>query len=392
MNFEKALSILGLTSNFTEEELRKAYRTLAKKYHPDKYPNPRDKEEMAKKMGEINSAKDYLDKCLEDRKTGNWRASTSSYSTNTYNSYKSEEYEKLRKEKDAFYEEIVKEINEIKSIIDNSDELLIEVKEKLIREFNIFIKMLNSVKTISELSNLKAQLNICIMIILGDYSIEYCKKYDIKINQAKLESYSLQILKNELEYLKNRKENIIKRIEEEYDKYRYYAGFDVIEIILLKIEKETILVFKNENINNKNKEIDIEKIISRFNVKVLTAFKDYYNRLVKLNELKDKYQNSTDSRIIELLTKLEGSLGNPELFENTLRKLNYRISIPAPSNSGIKTAPFNIREKLNERKEDYIRYTDFNFKEFEKIISKKEFNNNNIYEKPGNRKRKKFNW
>lgn len=390
MNFEKALSILGLTRDFTEEDLKKNYRRLAKKYHPDKFTDDKEKEEATKKMAEINSAKNYLDKYLEDRKTGNWRTSSSTYSTNN-NGYRTDEYEKLKKEKDAFYKELVKEINEIKSILNNNDELLTEVKEKLIREFNIFIKMLNSVKTISELSNLKAQLNICIMIILGDYSIEYCKKYDIKINQTKLESYSLKILQKELEELRNRQENIIRRIEEEYSKYKYYAGFDVIEIILLKIKKETILVFKNENINNKNNNIDIEKIISRFNIKILMAFKDYYNRLEKLNELKEKYKNTTDSRIIELLTNLESSLGDPELFEKISKQLNYRISLQAPTNRSINRTPFNIREKLNERKEDYIRYADFNFKEFEKIINEKEFNNNKIYKEPSKIKKKIFN-
>ena len=390
MNFEKALSILRLTRDFTEEDLKKSYRRLAKKYHPDKFTDDKEKEEATKKMAEINSAKNYLDKHLEDRKTGNWRTSSSTYSTNN-NGYRTDEYEKLKKEKDAFYKELVKEINEIKSILNNNDELLTEVKEKLIREFNIFIKMLNSVITISDLSNLKAQLNICIMIILGDYSIEYCKKYDIKINQTKLESYSLKILQKELEELRNRQENIIRRIEEEYSKYKYYAGFDVIEIILLKIKKETILVFKNENINNKNNNIDIEKIISRFNIKILMAFKDYYNRLEKLNELKEKYKNTTDSRIIELLTNLESSLGDPELFEKISKQLNYRISLQAPTNRSINRTPFNIREKLNERKEDYIRYADFNFKEFEKIINEKEFNNNKIYKEPSKIKKKIFN-
>ena len=35
MNYEKALKILELKSDFTEEELKNAYRRLARKYHPD---------------------------------------------------------------------------------------------------------------------------------------------------------------------------------------------------------------------------------------------------------------------------------------------------------------------------------------------------------------------
>lgn len=35
MNYEKALLILELKPNYTQDELRKSYRRLSKKYHPD---------------------------------------------------------------------------------------------------------------------------------------------------------------------------------------------------------------------------------------------------------------------------------------------------------------------------------------------------------------------
>lgn len=59
--------ILGVSPTASKDEIAKAYRKLAKKYHPDLNPNDA---EAAKKMSEINAA-------YEDIKSGN--ASGSSY-------------------------------------------------------------------------------------------------------------------------------------------------------------------------------------------------------------------------------------------------------------------------------------------------------------------------
>lgn len=49
--------VLGVSRDAGDEEIKKAYRELAKKYHPDR--NPGD-EEAAKKMNEINAAYDMI--------------------------------------------------------------------------------------------------------------------------------------------------------------------------------------------------------------------------------------------------------------------------------------------------------------------------------------------
>ncbi len=50
-------SVLGVSKEASEEEIKKAYRRLAKKYHPDL--NPGDPE-AARKMNEINAAYDQI--------------------------------------------------------------------------------------------------------------------------------------------------------------------------------------------------------------------------------------------------------------------------------------------------------------------------------------------
>ena len=49
--------VLGVSENATEDEIRQAYRRLAKQYHPDL--NPGDKT-AAQKMNEINAAYDQI--------------------------------------------------------------------------------------------------------------------------------------------------------------------------------------------------------------------------------------------------------------------------------------------------------------------------------------------
>ncbi|SDB69382.1 J domain-containing protein [Butyrivibrio sp. INlla16] len=51
--------ILGVQPGASDEEIKKAYRNLAKKYHPDLHPND---EAASEKMNEINAAYDILSK------------------------------------------------------------------------------------------------------------------------------------------------------------------------------------------------------------------------------------------------------------------------------------------------------------------------------------------
>lgn len=59
---ERALMLLGLTSSSTESDIRKSYRTLVKKLHPDRHPNesPQRRKELEAQFVEIQAAYEYL--------------------------------------------------------------------------------------------------------------------------------------------------------------------------------------------------------------------------------------------------------------------------------------------------------------------------------------------
>ena len=66
MNFNKACSILQINSTFSEIDLKKAYRIMALKHHPDK--NPNNQKESEEKFKEIQESYEYLNNYLQYNK------------------------------------------------------------------------------------------------------------------------------------------------------------------------------------------------------------------------------------------------------------------------------------------------------------------------------------
>lgn len=89
--------VLGVSPNATDEEVKAAYRELAKKYHPDKFANNPLADLAAEKMKEINQAYDEI---MKMRRGGGGNSYSGGYNysgSQSYNSgYQSSSFKNIR--------------------------------------------------------------------------------------------------------------------------------------------------------------------------------------------------------------------------------------------------------------------------------------------------------
>ena len=130
MNTNEALKILGLKSDYTEEELKKTYRRLIVKYHPDKFEkaNIEEKKKAELKAKQINEAREILSKSKSVKKDFHNDADSKS----SYDKMYEKEYELLRKLKKQYKEELGEELNYIYHI-NFKDKIFAECKGRLLQ-------------------------------------------------------------------------------------------------------------------------------------------------------------------------------------------------------------------------------------------------------------------
>ncbi len=112
-------SILGVSRDATDEEVKNAYRELARRYHPDNYDDGNPLKDLAKeKMQEINAAYDEIQR-TRPRDGSNKTESSSSYSsTNNSNGIYSTVRQKINERKYQEAESLLFGVGEFDRVAD----------------------------------------------------------------------------------------------------------------------------------------------------------------------------------------------------------------------------------------------------------------------------------
>lgn len=76
--------VLGVDRNASDDDIKEAYRKLAKKYHPDNYSDNPLSDLAQEKMQEINEAYDAIVNTRKGRKTGYSAEQNSGYTTSEF--------------------------------------------------------------------------------------------------------------------------------------------------------------------------------------------------------------------------------------------------------------------------------------------------------------------
>ena len=87
--------VLGISENATNEEVKNAYKALAKKYHPDNYVDSPLADMAEERMKEINEAYDEI---LRMRTSGakSGKTGSNSYTSDGFSSSHDPEYQRIR--------------------------------------------------------------------------------------------------------------------------------------------------------------------------------------------------------------------------------------------------------------------------------------------------------
>ena len=304
MYFDKAIRILGIEPDFTEEELKMVYRSLMRKYHPD--ANIGKSEEKLKKLEdkakEVNSAYEYLVKNFQTK-------SMDEYITFLYN-------ELLKfNEENVIYPNILSELDSYQKDI-----------KTVIRNFCAWARGQSK----KEIDRLFQEAKKVIRTIFEDLCDTYFKRYSIDIKYKKKLNYetSLQDFYEQLEEIKEKFFEQV--INKEIEKYRNYKGYDYL--------KDWIEITVVHNFKVYIKKEGLEKAILMMQEDVEELFELYFKILGDFNKIKEMLADNTNHLSQEFLDSIK------QKYDEVLVSFQKKSALAGTSHK-----LYEIKEKIEQQ-------------------------------------------
>ena len=237
MDFQEALNLFELNSDYTEEDLNKKYYTLAKKYHPDALANKSVEEQAssAEQFKKINAAKDILSKALKGE---NYRAG-GYYNYTSYNYDPKKNYEDLKKYKGEILDFIGKNSYVSREVKDEYSKIIYDFIT-FVSEYKMFITKEYDKDLIDDLyDRYKTKLREWYQKFKEDFFTKYNilleVPYNIDINLA-INAFYENLIK-----FKHNYNNVIEEIDDIIYPFKQYAYYDEIKDEIEKLRKKTII-------------------------------------------------------------------------------------------------------------------------------------------------------
>ena len=317
MTYFDALTKLNLNPNFTEEELKKAYRQLMKKYHPDLFINASIEEQKVaeEQSKEINEAYDIICKTIKGQ-------------NNSSNNNQNQDAKK------AYIDSLY---NELLSFTSKTD--IPELREYdtairvVIKVFRAFTNTVGDENYKSKINKLYYQHVASIKKEFENLKQEFYNKYGLNENEipevlnynCSLDAFYNQLLNIERKY--NIKRRLRTKLDQEILQYTNYAGYSKLKELVDLIKNQTIeKILKDKTLRksfrDNEESLSIKTIIAKMHEEIKEAFATYHNYVIKINNLRETIEKINNDNIKKKFANLEEQFNKRASFTDIDRFLN----------------------------------------------------------------------
>lgn len=317
MTVYEALSILEISGSYDEKELKRVWRELAKKYHPDNFKYDEERKKAEDKLKQINIAYEILLNNIE----------INTNFSQTYDNYYQDNRTVVFNMKIA-KKELLRKYQAKKYKITLS--IWVFYIDEIILDFTV-----KDYSTVDEINYNYQKALENIISIYKEFEEEFYQKNQINKDEiietinynCSFDDFFEQLLKIKEKY---GFENVfLRKIEEATEKYKYYAGYDMAraEIEAQKRKKYN----KKVGILQKNIDIftieELYKLMQVFLKQLEDEIEEIFSQVFviknKIDKLESIVYETNDTEIINEFIAWKANFERGQLFEDALNGLEH---------------------------------------------------------------------